>query len=277
MLLTRHNLTAFVVGLAALIASPVHAQTPTGAPVPVEVRNVDVEEHLGDTLPLDLQFVDHNGQAVALRDYFDGERPVLLTLNYYGCPMLCGLQLNALTDSLRELDWSPGENFRIVTVSIDPDEDASLASAKRANHLQALGRGDDVEWEFLTGTAQSIEQLAEAVGYRYEFIEETGEFAHPATLMFASPGGVVTRYLYGMVVEPRDLRLALLEAGEGRVGTPVDHFVLACYIYDADTGGYVQNAFFVMRAGASLGVIALASLLLVLWRKEFRKAAQTVA
>lgn len=272
------NLLAHSVLLAVLlIADVVHGQTPVAAGLPANMPTVDVEERLGETLPLDLPFVSHTGESVRLRDYFDGTRPVLLTLNYYGCPMLCGLQLNGLTDSLRGLEWVAGENYRIVTVSIDPDEDATLASAKRASHIQALGRGEDVDWSFLTGSQEAIDALARAIGYEYEYVEATGEYAHPAALTFVSPDGMISRYLYGLSYEPRDLRMALLEASQGRVGTTVDHLVLACYIYDPESGSYVRNAFFIMRAGATAGLLALAVLLAALWRFELRKRHARVA
>ncbi len=256
-------------------AVSVSAQEFAGQPVDATMAAVDVEERLGDSLPLDLPFVDHDGRAVTLREYFDGTVPVVLTLNYYGCPMLCGLQLNAFTDTLREMEWAPGENFRVVTVSIDPDEDASLAAAKRGSHLQALGRGTDIEWTFLTGEAEAIDALADGIGYRYVYVEESGEYAHPSVLTFASPDGRISRYLHGLVYEPRDVRFALLEASEGRIGSPVDHIVLACYMYDPEAGGYVRNAFLFMRAGATVGLLVLAALLAVLWRTELRRRAAT--
>lgn len=272
----RSLLTGILAALL-LLSTVAHGQTPNGVVVPEETRIVDVDEKMGTPLPLDLTFVSHDGTEVTLRDYFDGTRPVLLTLNYYGCPMLCGLQLNAMTDTLGQLDWVAGENYRIVTVSIDPEEGSELAAAKRQSHLDALGQGDAVDWSFLTGTESNITALAEALGYRYHYVEETGEYAHPAVLMFVSPDGMISRYLYGLSYEARDLKFALLEASEGHVGTTIDRIILACYMYDPDTGSYVKNAFFFMRAGATAGLLALAALLAVLWRVELRKKHQQVA
>lgn len=239
-----------------------------------ELEGVDVDEQLGDVLPLQLEFVDHEGTAVALGDYFRDGVPVILTMNYFRCPMLCGLQLNGLTSALSELEWTPGERFRLVTVSINPEEGPELAAAKRANHLEMLGRGEDVDWAFLTGDAEAIDQLAEAIGYQYRYVASTGEYAHPAALTFVSPEGVITRYLNGLSYEAFDMRMALLEASEGRIGSPVDQIFLGCFIYDPVTGGYVRNAWMFMRIGGALTVLVLGTFLGVLWLRERRRDSQ---
>jgi protein SCO1/2 len=241
-----------------------------------ELAAVNVVERLGETVPLDLAFVDHDGRSVTLADYFDGQRPVVLTLNYYNCPMLCGLHLNAFTTGLREFDWVAGQNYRIVTISIAPDEGPELAAAKRVSHLVSLGRGDDVDWSFLTGTEESIRAIAEATGYGYTWVEATGEYAHPAVVTFLSPSGTITRYLYGLVYSPQDLRLAILEASEGRVGTAIDRFLLACYMYDPEAGSYVRDAFTLMRLGGALTVVALGLMLALLWRWDRARTAAGV-
>ncbi len=239
-----------------------------------ELDGVDVDEQLGQPLPLQLQFVDHEGNDVALGDYFRDGVPVLLTMNYFRCPMLCGLQLNGLTTGLSELEWTAGDYFRVVTVSIDPTEGTELAAAKRRNHLEALGRGQDVDWNFLTGSAEDIDALAQAIGYQYRYVESTGEYAHPAALVFVSPDGVITRYLNGLTYEAFDLRMALLEASEGRIGSPVDQIFLGCFIYDPVSGGYVRNAWMFMRIGGALTVFALGSILGVLWMRDRRRDSQ---
>lgn len=256
-------LVTLALALCLSVVSPAVAQGPND----VAMNTVDVVEHLGDVVPGDLTFTDHTGALVQLSSFFDGRRPVLLTLNYYDCPMLCGLQLNGLTDSLKGLDWAPGQNYVLVTVSVDPEEGAELAAAKRQSHLQALGRGE-VEWHFLTGDQASITTLANAIGYQYAYVPETGEYAHPAVLTFLSPAGRITRYLYGLVYEPRDVRLALLEAAEGTVGTTMDRLILACYMYDPETGGYIRDAWVLMRGGGALTVLLLGLLLIGLWRRD---------
>lgn len=255
--------------LLTVLALLAFRATVAAEPLPRDLEGVGVDEQLGSTIDLTIPFVDETGRAVTLADYVRGDVPVLLTLNYFGCPLLCGLQLNALNDALKELEWAPGQNFRVVTVSFDPDEGPTLASQKRASHLEELGRGD-VDWHFLTGTPESIAALTSALGYTYRYIETQDEFAHPAAMMLVSPTGVLTRYLYGLTYTARDLRLALVEAGEGRVGTAVDHFVLSCYVYDASAGSYVRDAMLFMRLGGAVTVVALGLFLFTLWRREAR-------
>jgi len=268
------NLRATISALAAIATLVATQAWAINAPTPRELQGVDVEERLGERLPLDLTFTRHDGETERVGDWFDGRRPVLITLNYYSCPMLCGLQLNALHDSLTDLDWTAGENFRIVTISVDPDETSELANQKRDAYLDELGRGDDVDWSFYTGNQAEITALADALGYRYHYVEETGEYAHPAVLMFASPNGDIMRYIYGLTYETRDVRFALLEASQGRVGTTVDRLILGCYIYDPNSGSYVQDAFMWMRIGATSGFVLLSGLLVALWRRERHRNVQ---
>lgn len=268
--MTVRTLTFAIIAVACLATDAMAINAPT----PRELQGVDVEERLGERLPLDLTFTRHDGETERVRDWFDGRRPVLVTLNYYSCPMLCGLQLNALHNTLGDLDWTAGENFRIVTISVDPDEGPALANEKRENYLAELGRGDDVDWSFYTGSQAEITALADALGYRYQYVEETGEYAHPAVLMFASPDGDIMRYIYGLSYEPRDVRFALLEASQGRVGSTVDRLILGCYIYDPNSGSYVQDAFMWMRIGATSGFVLLSGLLVALWRRERHRNVQ---
>lgn len=235
--------------------------------LPPELEEVDVVERLGERVPLDLTFTDAAGNEVTLADYVDGELPVLLTLNYFECPMLCGLQLNALLDALREMDWTPGEQFRIVTISIDPDEGPELAAPKQRGYLDELDR-EGAEWAFLTGDLANIEAVAEAVGFGFNYVPDQDEYAHPAALMFLSPDGMISRYLVGLMYEPRDVKFALLEAADGKVGSPVEQLILSCFVYDPETGGYVQNAMFIMRVGGLVTVLLLGVFLTLMWRRD---------
>ncbi|MFO7566325.1 MAG: SCO family protein [Enhygromyxa sp.] len=234
-----------------------------------EAKQVAVDETLGGYLDKNLSFVDHDGREVQLGDYFDGERPVLVTLNYFRCPTLCNLQLNALTRTLEAFDWTPGEQYRIVTVSIDPRETAELAAQKRATHLEALGRGE-VDWNFLTGDAAQIMMLAAQLGIGYAYDAEQDQYAHPAVLMFASPEGKVARYLYGLEYNPTDVKFALMEAAEGRVGSPVDKLILSCFHYDATLGEYGPFAMGIMRLGGATMVLIVGIPLVFVWRRERR-------
>jgi protein SCO1 len=265
MILHIVRLTVLFMALLATAAPMTHAQ------VPPPLQQIGVDEHLGEALPLATRFTDHTGREVELSEYFDGTRPVLITLNYYGCPMLCGLQLNALVESLRQIDWAPGENYRLLTLSFDADETSELAAEKRTNYLDALGRGD-VDWTFLTGSQESIDALTTALGYRYQYVPASDEYAHPSVLMFASPDGRIMRYLYGLGYDPQHVRLALLESAEGRIGTTIDRIILGCFMYDPNSQSYVKNAFLMMQIGALTCFLLLVVLLTLLWRTDRRRS-----
>jgi protein SCO1/2 len=240
-----------------------------------EANEIAVDEMLGGKLDMDLSFVDHDGKAVKLGDYFDGERPVLLTLNYYRCPTLCSLQLNGLTRTLEQFDWEPGDDYRIVTVSIDPREGPELAAKKRSSHLEVLaassGGVTDLDWNFLTGDALQIRMLAAQLGIGYAYDAEQDQYAHPAVLMFISPEGKVARYLYGLEYQPSDVKFALIEASEGRVGSPVDKLILSCFHYDASLGEYGPFAMGIMRLGGALMILIVGIPLALVWRRERRR------
>jgi len=235
--------------------------------IPEPLTKVDVDEQLGVQLDHELSFTDHTGKAVQIGDYFDDERPVLLTLNYYSCDTLCGIQLNALLKGLQALDWTPGEQFRIVSVSIDPTETAELAAAKRDNYLGALDRGD-VAWDFLVGSQENITALADSIGYRYTYDEATEQYVHPAVLTFLSPERTISLYLYGVLYPASDIKFALIEAAEGRVGSPFEKLVLSCFRYDSTTGRYTPYAFGMMRFGGVLTMLSLGAFGFVMWRRE---------
>ena len=260
-----------LIAAALALAPGVGRAAPTEANAP-SMRAIDVEEHLGESVDRALTFRDHNGKEVSLGDLLDGKRPVLLSLNYYRCPVLCNVQLNGLTDALHELDWTPGDDhFRVVTVSIDPREDPALAAAKRASHVKALGRGDDIGWDFLTGDALTIKLLAAQLGIGYAYDPEQDQYAHPAVVAFLSPEGKIVRYVYGLTYQAKDLKFGLMEASEGRVGTTVDRIILSCFHYDATIGRYGPFAFGVMRLGAVLTIIVLGIALFFFWRRERRQ------
>lgn len=236
--------------------------------VPADLESVTVEERLGDVLPLDLPLVDHEGRPVTLGDYFRKGRPVILNLGYYGCPMLCGLVLNGLTRGLKNLSFLPGREFDIVTVTIDPKEDTALARRKRESVLEELGReGAEAGWFFHTATEENIERLAEAVGFGYRWDPKSEQWAHAAVIVFASPEGKIVRYLYGIEFSPNDLKLALLDASEGKVGSTIDRILLYCFHYDPHAGGYVLFARNFMKVGGAVTLGALVSLILVLSRR----------
>ena len=238
-------------------------------PLPRELSAISVDEHLGAQVDLGLKFTDVKGAQVSLGEVLGEGRPTLLTLNYFRCGTLCGVQLNGLLDGLREIDSPTDAPLHVVTVSIDPREGPELATIKKNSYLEALGR-QDIEWDFLTGEEASIRALADAVGFSYSYDASSDQFAHPAVLTFLAPDGKVARYLYGIDYAARDLRFAFLEASEGRAGSPIDKLVLSCFRYDSGSGRYTPAAFGVMRLGGVLTMLGMAGLGLVLWRQDHR-------
>lgn len=236
--------------------------------LPKQLDGVTVDEKLGSMLDLDLTFTDHEGNHVRLGKYFGDGIPVLLTLNYYRCKMLCSLELNGVVDGLRGLEWKPGKNFRVVTMSIDPRETVEIAKGKRQSYIDSLGRGDDVDWTFLVGDEAQIRSVAGAVGFRYRYDAEQDQYAHPAVIVFVSPEGKVSRYLYGINFPSQDMKFALMEASEGRVGSTVDRIILSCFHYDATLGKYGPFAFGFMRLGGMLTVVLLGGWLAFMWIRE---------
>jgi protein SCO1 len=205
---------------------------------PELLKDVGVDQKLNSSVPLDLVFRDEHGKAVALGQYFHG-KPVILTLIYYNCPMLCTQVLNGLDRSLEGVPLNIGRDFEVVTVSIDPTEQPSLAEAKQAVYLGMYNRPGAVEgWHFLVGDEPSIEQLARAVGFRYAYDPDSKQYAHASVIMLLTPEGKLSRYFYGVTYPARDIRLGLVDASGGKIGSPVDQVLLFCYHYDPHTGRY---------------------------------------
>jgi len=270
----------FVLSCVAVAAALVGPCAEVGAQlleqVPAALEEVGITEHLDARLPLDLEFRDENGQPVTLGSFFDGDRPVILTLNYYKCPMLCGLMLNGVVDGLDSMEWSPGEEFEIVTVSINPLETPELATAKKQNYLKRLDRPTVAEgWHFLTGRELEINRLAETVGFGYSYDPETQEYAHAAAIMVCTPDGRVARYLYGIEYPAKRLKFALLEAAEGTVGSTLDQLILYCYHYDPTNRRYSPVAMNIMRLGGGATALVLGISLGIFWIREWRRKKKT--
>jgi len=261
------TLAAAALVLCAALATPADAVEP----LPAKLRGITVNEHLGDKLDLTARFTDHRGRKVALKSFFDGKRPVLLTLNYYRCKTLCSIQLNALTRALKGLDWTAGEKFRVVTISIDQRETPELARKKRASYLGELGRGQDVDWTFMVGDKEMIQRVAKGVGVVFRYDPEQDQFAHPAVAVFLSPTGKISRYVYGLELKARDVKFALIDASEGKVGSTVERIILSCFHYDAESGRYGPWAFGIMRLAGVATVLVLGVFLGVFWLRERRR------
>lgn len=262
---------------AALLIALSCAFTPTTAHaqlnvMPAELSGVGVDEHLNQSLPLDATFIDHNGRPVQLSQLFDGRRPVLLNIVYHRCPMLCGLVLNATLRVLAEQQWSVGDQFTAITVSIDPRDTTEIASQKRQRVLTSYNRPTAANgWTFLTGTPESVRRLTEAAGFRYRYDAHQDQYAHPAVMMLVTPTGRMARYLYGINFPANDVRLGLLEASQGRSVTTVERLIMYCYHYDPRGQRYALFAQNVMRLGGVVTVLLLGGLLTTLWFRDRRR------
>lgn len=250
-----------------LLAAPAAAQDV----VPTALQNVDVEERLGNLVPLDVPFKDENGREVRLRDYLSPDRPVLLVPAYYECPMLCNLVFNGLIKVINEMSLTLGTDYRVVTFSINPKETAEDAARRQRGHLQALGKPDaGAHWSFLTGEEPSIRAVADAIGFKYTYDAATGQYAHSAAMVALTPEGKVSRYLYGIEFPSKDTTLALVEASGGKVGTSFDRFLLNCYQYDPAKRTYGLYIKGFLQTGGLLVFLALAILLGRFWYREFK-------
>ncbi len=263
------NLAA-ALAVALLTLSTAHAERTE--PAPKEIESIGIEEHLDVQVPMDLPFVDSNGEKVRLGDLFDGETPVILTMNYSNCPMLCSLQLNGLFEGLQGVAWNLGDQYRMITVSIDPNEKPDRSESTKQKYLKIYGRqGVEQGWHCLTGEEANIRELAKTVGFGYAYLPDTQEYAHAAVTMVCTPDGRLSRYLYGIQYPPQTLRLGLLEASEGKIGNTMDRVLLFCFQYDATSGRYGPAAMKVMQAGGVLTLVFLAGMLGLYWMREARK------
>jgi len=255
---------------------PIPAPPPAVAePTPDALQNVGLDEKLGDAVPADLTFVDTDGNQVRLGDYLNQGKPVLLNPIYYKCPMLCGLVSQGLTDAVRQLKYTPGEDFTILTISFNPDETPKLARANADATFARLGKPQaQAGWHHFVGDPTDIDTLLETTGFNVKFQPETGEWAHPAAIVLLSPDGTITRYLANTSFDPNTLRRAIEEAGQGTVGSPLDRIVLTCLQFNHATGQY-ELAMGVMRIGAGATVLLLGGgiggMLLIERRRRLRK------
>ncbi len=238
-----------------------------------ELTGVGLVEHLGDALPRDAAFVDTEGKAVKLGDYFDGKRPTLLVFAYHTCPMLCSLVLDATVRSLNDVGWTVGREFDVVSISIDPKDTPETATRKRAQVVGSYARskGDTAGWHFLVGDESNIRKVTSAIGFEYRYDERQRQYAHPAAIYLLTPEAHIARYLYGIQYDPKDIRLGLLEATEGRSVTTTEKILLYCYHYDPQGKHYSIVAMNVMRLGGVLTLGALGSFLTIMWARERRE------
>ena len=255
------QLSLFLLSLAVGAAGQDNA-----AITPPQLRGVGIDQRLNNQVPLDLKFRDETGQTVTLGSYF-GRKPVILSLVYYTCPMLCTMAENGLLNALRDVKFNIGEQYQVVTVSIDPTETSEMAMGKKAVYVGLYGRPGAMQgWHFLVGDEPAIRALSQAVGFHYNYIPETKQFAHATGIIVLTPQGKVSRYFYGILYPSRDIRLAMVEASNEKIGNPVDAVLLYCCEYDPATGKYGVVVSRILRIAGVITLLSLGTLIFTLSR-----------
>jgi protein SCO1 len=249
-------------------ARPYTPSAPTG--LPAVLNEVGIDQKLNTQLPLDLVFRNEKGEQVKLGDYF-GKKPVIISLVYYECPMLCNQVLNGMISSFRTMNFAPGKEFDVVTVSFDSRENAGHAANKKKTYVDYLPEAKRADaatgWHFLTGDDENIKQLTEAIGFRFRFDTATNQFAHASGIFVATPEGKLARYFYGIEYAPKDLRLGLVEASQNKIGSPMDKLMLYCYHYDPATGKYGATVINIIRLGGVITLIAVVGMFVWMRRR----------
>ncbi len=258
---------------------PIDGQGGQGALPNRLAGQVGIDEKLGDTVPTDLTFVNEAGEEVRLATLLDGERPLLVAFVYHNCPMLCSLVLDAVAEAVSRTDLTLGEDYEVLAVSIDPNDTSQKVRDVKARYARVLGADVDTSafhlWTIGEEHEPDVKRLAEAVGFRYAYDVRTGDYAHGAALTVLSPTGTVSRYLYGIDFAPFDVKLAAVEAGQGKVGTTVDRFLLTCFQYDKDAQGYSLVALTSLKVGGGLLLLVVGFVLFRLWRREVTSTPET--
>jgi protein SCO1 len=276
------NRVRTIIGIAALFlpACALHAQTvpsnmgPTAATMPAALQNVGFEPSLNGQMPLDLGFHDESGRDVHLRDYF-GQKPVVLAFVYYNCPMLCNQVQQGVVGTLRMLSFNPARDYEVVFVSFDPRETPDMAAEKKKIALTHFRRPESASgWHFLTGSKESIDAATHAANFRYSFDAKTNFFAHASGVMILTPDGRISRYFYGVEYPGRDMRLGLVEASAGKIGTPIDHVLLFCYHYDPSAATYSASILKIIRLAGVLTIVCIVGGILFFRRRDLHLAAQ---
>ena len=247
--------------------SPGITSTPANVRPP-RLENVGIEQRLDAQVPPELMFRDETGQTVKLGDYF-GKKPLILNLVYYNCTMLCGEALAGLSGAMRLVKFDVGKEFEVVTVSFDPRETPEIAAAKKNEYVKRYGRANAAAgWHFLTGSPESVNALTRAVGFQYQYDPKINQFAHATAIMVLTPQGRISRYFYGVDFPPKDLRMGLVEASEGKIGNPIDQVLLYCYHYDPATGKYGAVITNILRLAAAATILILGGFLLIMFWLE---------
>jgi protein SCO1/2 len=272
----RKARTILEIAALLLAASALRAQTvpsnmgPTAATMPPALQNVGFEPQLNVQMPLDLSFRDESGRGVQLREYF-GQKPVVLAFVYYGCPMLCNQVQQGVVGTLRMLSFNPGRDYEVVFISFDSRETPEMAAEKKKAALKHFRRPEsDSGWHFLTGSQESIDAATHAANFRYNFSAKTNLFAHASGVIVLTPDGRISRYFYGVEYPGRDMRLGLVEASAGKIGTPIDHVLLFCYQYDPTAATYSAAILKIIRLGGLLTILFIVGGILIFRRRDVR-------
>jgi len=256
------------IAVISLFLLPYSSDAQLNQKKPSQLEDVGVEERLGEQIPLDLTFANARGDSIKLQELFTNGKPVLLNPVYYECPQLCSMIKEAIFKGVKDLKWSPGTEYNIVTFSFDPSEKTALAAENRKRFLNKLDRkGAGEGWHFLTGEKENIDKLTEAVGFNMRRLQN-GQYAHGAAIMFLSPDGVITRYLYGLKFDEFNLRNALYDAADGNIGSAAEQVLLYCYQYDADSNTYVPVAWKIMQVGGFATMLILGIFLGFMWLRH---------
>ncbi|MDQ3023175.1 MAG: SCO family protein [bacterium] len=265
----RYALLTFV--LIGLLADSTLAREDRMEPAPKVLKSLDVVEHPNAQVPTSMEFVDETGKQVKLGDYLNQGKPVILTLNYLVCPMLCKLTLNGMFETLGNVPLVPGKDYEIVTISFNPSETQQLAKVNKQNYGEKYEVAHTDGWHILTGNDPQIKAITEAVGFSFRWIPERQEYAHPSVLIVLTPDGRVSRYIYGVKFDPQTVKLTLVEASKGKIGTPLDKVLLFCFHYDSASGAYAPMAMNIMRLGGGITLLALIIVVGMFWINENRR------
>jgi protein SCO1 len=277
------NCNRSIISTAALLALSFAAAAQTipdnvgkaSSGLPAQLQNVGFEPQLNAQMPLDVNFRDESGRDVQLREFF-GRKPVVLALVYYGCPMLCNQVEMGVVGSLKMLSFSPARDYEVIFVSFDPRETPDMAAKKKAAALARFGRPETgAGWHFLTGREESVRAVTSAANFRYSFDEKHDLFAHASGIMLLTPDGRISRYFYGVEYPSRDVRLGLVDASAGKIGTPIDHLLLFCFQYNPETARYSATVLRIVRLGGILTIFTIVAGILIFRRRDIRAASAT--
>jgi protein SCO1 len=278
----NNSISARVLFAVALLSASAWGQmnngvmSPPANTRPPRLENVGIEQHLDAQVPPDLVFLDDTGKSVRLGDYF-GRKPLILNLVYYNCTMLCGEALAGLASAMRLVKFDVGNEFDVLTVSFDPRETPEMASAKKKDYVGRYGRANAAAgWHFLTGQPNSINALTKVVGFQYQYDPKSNQYAHATAIMVLTPQGRISRYFYGVDFPPKDLRMGLVEASQGKIGNAVDAVLLYCYHYNPETGKYGAMVANILRLAAAVTILVMGIFLFILWRLDLSVPRRTL-